>query len=77
MLVSGDLVKVPQGNVLTALGEKSWKCHVMKDVGFGVVLKNRGEECIIYIQEGVWTAKSKTLQIVDGKEDVCKITKNQ
>ena len=73
MLTEGDLVKIPQGAILSGLLDDSWRLNVMRDPSFAVVLKNKGEKCSVLYEGQSWVVKSSDLQLV-GSQNVRKAT---
>ena len=68
MLISGDLVRVPQNSILYSSDDDSWKLHVTQKSDYGVVIDTSPDKIKILIDGGVWIAKEKDVRLVGSKD---------
>ena len=70
MLMTGDLVKVPQRTRLFTAESDSWKLKVLAQPEIAIILKTDDEESTILWNDGKWKTKTKNLKLY-WSDNVC------
>ena len=71
MLISGDLIRVPQNTILYSSDDDSWRLHVTKKPDYGIVIESQPDKVKILLDGNLWIAKEKEIKLV-GEKDVYK-----